>query len=288
VIATTRAEVIERLPFEKYIELPAVHSSGLREMLVSPLHYQHRQQSPRTDSDTLRAGRAGHTAILEPERFLREYVEWVDEHEDGTKRVRRGKAWDEFQAINAGKTILKPAQFKTALTLRDVVRDHPVAGPLVKGIGRNELSIHWVHERTGLKCKARIDRITSQALIDIKTTRDPTPRSFAATAARLAYTMQLALYSDGAEAAGLGAPAVKIVAVQNVEPFDVVVYDLEFDELEHGRRLYEEAMDKVVECRKSQRWPGFAETSSIPLKLPAWAMPGADEADIVFGGDAIF
>lgn len=282
----TNFTVGERVPFAKYLEMPGVNASSLKHMLVSPLAYQHAQQQPRVDTDTLRAGRAGHTAILEIERFLAEYAQWETEREDGTKRIRRGGEWDAFQEANAGKTILTPAQFKVATTLRDVVRDHPVAGPLVKGLGRNELTLAWTHKRTGLQCKGRVDRITRTALIDIKTTRDCSPQAFANTAARLNYAMQLAWYSDGAEACGLGALPVKILAVQNCEPHDVVVFDLEQDVLDVGSEQYERAIDLIVECRKNQAWPGQAVDGSLPLRLPVWATSG--DAELTFGGDSIF
>ena len=68
--------IIERLPFERYVDLPGEHATELRDILVSPLQYHRRKDKPRPDSDALRVGRAGHTAILEPDRFMFEYVVW--------------------------------------------------------------------------------------------------------------------------------------------------------------------------------------------------------------------
>lgn len=283
-----KAEIIERLPFAEYVKLPGAHSSGLRHMLTSPLFYSHRQMRPLEDSDALRMGRAGHTSILEPQRFLAEYWQFETSRPDGTKRIRRGKEWDDECAKNAGKTALTPDQFAEAVHLRDAVRDHPVAGPLVKGIGQNELSLRWTDERTGVDMKARIDRlIHGRALIDIKTTDDPCPENFARVAWRLGYFMQMAVYSAGVEACGLGTPAVKIVAVQKCAPYDVVVYDLEQDELDFGARQYATALDRLVECRKTNKWPGFAETGSIPLRAPAWAIAQPEEEPIDFGAETI-
>ncbi len=288
-IATSKAEVIERLPFADYVKIPAVNASSLIHALDgSGKQYQHNTTAPREDTDTLRAGRAGHSAAFEPERLLRDYVEWMDEHEDGTKRVRRGKAWDEFCAANPGKTILKPAQFRTAMNIRDAVRDHPVAGPLVKGIGQNELTIVWTHERTGLRVKCRIDRlIQGRALNDLKTTDDPLPEAFEPVARRLHYYMRMSLYSKAVDVAGLGRPPVKLIAAQNREPHEVVVYDLEQGELDFGEAEYERALALVAGWRKQQRWPGFAEHGSIPLKLPGWLLERSAGDGITIGGEAI-
>lgn len=277
-IATSKAEVIERLPFVEYVKIPAVNASGLVHALDSAMQYQAKQRAPREDNDTLRAGRADHTGALEPERLLREYAQWETERVDPEtgeikKRIRRGKEWEAFQLANAGKTILTPAQFATAMRLRDAVRDDDVAGPLVKGVGKNELTIVWTHQRTGLRVKCRIDRlIHGRALIDLKFTVNPLPAAFEPVARRLHYYMRMSLYSTAVEIAGLGTPAVKIIAAQSEEPHEVVVYDLEHEELAFGRDEYERAIDVVAKCRAEQRWPGFANGKSIPLKLPGWLL----------------
>lgn len=293
-IATTgKAEVIERLPFAEYVKIPAVNASGLVHALDSAMQYQAKQNKPREDNDTLRAGRAGHSGSLEPERLLREYAQWENERVDPEtgevkKRIRRGKEWDAFQLANAGKTILTPDQFATAMRLRDAVRDDEVAGPLVKGIGQNELTIVWTHKRTGLRIKSRLDRLVHErALIDLKFTANPLPAVFEPLARRLRYYMRMSLYSDGVEACGLGTPAVKIIAAQNEEPHEVIVYDLEQDELEYGRDEYERALDVVAKSRAEQRWPGFANGKSIPLKLPGWVLERGDIGAINFGGAAV-
>jgi hypothetical protein len=282
----TTFEIYERLPFDKYRQLPGLHASSLKHALVSPLQYQHAELNDWPDNDTFRAGRAAHTAILEPNRFLAEYAQWETERADGTKRIRRGNEWDEFQAVNAGKTILTPKQYETAVELRDIVRDHPVAGPLVKGVGRNELSLRWKHPTKGVDCKGRIDRATASAIIDIKTTNDPGPNAFGRIAANLKYAMQCAFYRAGAEACGLGRLPFKIIAVGSKAPHDVVVYDVGEDILLQGLDDCERAIDLVIACREKQSWPGQAVDHALPLLLPAWAMP--TDAELTMDGESIF
>jgi hypothetical protein len=279
-------EIYEKLPFDKYRQLPGLHSTGLKHALVSPLLYQHVETFGWPDSDTFRQGRAGHTANRAPARFLSDYAQWETQHEDGRKRPRNGGAWDEFREVNAGKTILTDKQYETACTLRDIVRDHPVAGPLVRGPGRNELTLKWTHGRTGAACKNRLDRVTPNEIVEVKLTRDPSPRAFGNTAARLFYHAQCAFYRDGGEACDLGRLPFKIVAVQSVAPYDVVVYDVGEDILGQGQEQYERAIDIVQECRKKQSWPGQATERALSLFLPAWATPGEDE--LTMDGESIF
>lgn len=272
--------VHDKMPFERYRQLPGEHSTGLRRALVSPLEYYWHKKNEREDTDTLRVGRAVHTATLEPMQFLREYVLW-----EGGRRA--GKDWEKFETEHAGKTILKPELYDPAVAMAEAIRNHPVAGPLFAGPGRNELTVQWRHE-TGALCKARVDRLTGKDLIDIKTASDITPHGFSSAAQRYGYFCQMAFYHDAVKAAGFALPRVKIVAVQKKPPHDVVTYEIGDDELACGRTQYERALALIDECTKIGVWPGLAATEPVALKLPAWAAADLIEAESIdFGTEVI-
>jgi exodeoxyribonuclease VIII len=214
--------------------------------------------------------------VLEIQQFLREYALY-----DGR---RAGKDWEAFKAANDGKTILKDDHYNTALAVSEAVKAHPVAGPLFRGQGRNELTIQWTHD-SGTLCKARIDRLGT-ALIDLKTARDVSPAGFGRACANYGYVTQLAFYADAAKAAGLGVFPVRIVVVQKVAPYDVAVYDINDDQLEVGRREYEKALGVVAKCKASGVWPGVAPVEPLPLQLPVWSQLSIED-DITFNGEAI-
>lgn len=283
----TTAEVIKRLPFDQYVRLDGVHSSSLKDILVSARAYRHRTLEPRQDKDTLRLGRAGHTACLEPDRFLLEYAVFTAKDEDGKQRIRRGKVWDAFCEANGDKTILTVDQYETAIEVRDAVRSHAVAGGLLTEKGQAELTVKWTHERTGIACVSRIDWLCS-ALVDVKLTRNPSQDSFSRDAARFGYPFQLAMYREACRAAGLGDLPVKIIAAQNVAPFDVVVYDLGDEILDHGREQFEMAMIKLAHCLETNAWPGIAPLEEMSLTLPAWASPSLADEPLTMDGAAIF
>lgn len=267
------------MKFEDYLKIEAVSASDLKDVRTSPRHYWRRRQLPPTDSDTLRVGRAGHTAILEPDRFLKDYLLW-----DGG--VRRGKAWDAFVAAAGKRTILTETQYDQAIAMRDAVRAHPVAAPLVKRLTDHELSLQWNHQRTGVPCKGRIDAVGDGVLVDIKTAHDPRPHAFSAQAYRLGYHLQLAWYADGLTLSGRHCPDVKILVVQSKEPFDVVVYSFTTEAHSRGVEEYEAALDTLLACRESNTWPGIAEDGEEDFRLPSWAAP-QDDAELTFGGEAI-
>lgn len=271
--------LIEGLSFADYVAMPGVNASSLRGMLVSPLAYKRGRDIPREDTDSMRIGRAAHTLILEPGKFDRQYAFW-------TGGRRAGKEWDAFTHNNEGRTILTGAQLDVVQRIHVAATNHAVAGGYLLDRGKAEVVLTWQHQRTGLDCKARLDWLVSDAIVDLKTTRDPSPAKFSADAARLGIVMQLAWYVDGAHAnLGQTMPA-KIIAVQNCEPFDVVVYDVPPETLAIGHSQFETALDRLLECRATNRWPGLAPHEEVTLHLPAWAGVVEDDAPLTFGGEA--
>ena len=94
-----------RLPRADYDAIQAVSVTRLKELKRSPQHYQHALTNPRR-SDALTLGIATHVAVLEPERFLKDFAIWERRTEADAMAPRRGKAWDEFCEANEGKSIL--------------------------------------------------------------------------------------------------------------------------------------------------------------------------------------
>lgn len=275
------AAVVTGEPFAQYAQSPEVHATALRYLLTSPLAYKAHQERPDVETDAMRLGRACHTAVLEPSKFFREFAVWKGGRRAGTE-------WKEFCSGKSSKTVLTQDQYDTAVAIQRAVRSHKVASRyLCEPQGRAEVSIHWVHERTGVAIKCRLDWLGS-VVLDLKTCRDPSPAKFSTVCAQYGYALQLALYRDAACAAGLGALPGKIIAVQSTEPHDVVVYDLDGELQALGTAQYERALDLLVECTKSGNWPGQYPEEEVQLRLPAWATNEDEDEQLTFGGEVMF
>jgi hypothetical protein len=66
------------LPFEDYLAIPAVHSSGLRALRHGPREYQHRQRFALRPTQSMLDGTLAHIQILDPQAYLRRVVEWTE------------------------------------------------------------------------------------------------------------------------------------------------------------------------------------------------------------------
>jgi exodeoxyribonuclease VIII len=267
----------KRMPFEQYQLIDAVNVSTLLELLQSPKHYRYRKRHPPRETKAMKVGKAAHTAVLEPMQFLREYVLEPDEFADAkgnVKSVDKARNMSSYKAWCAAqtKTILTRQQYEAAERMQDAVRSHPVACTLLDH-GEREATITWDDAETGLPCKGRIDWLNG-AVQDLKTTRHASPFAFAKDSAQRHYHTRLAWYVDGVHAARGGKglpPAAWIIAVQNEEPHDVVVYRVPEGALEAGRHHYRRLMSMLAECIADDRWPGVSEDQSLVLELPDWA-----------------
>jgi hypothetical protein len=266
------------LSFERYTSLERVNISNLKEMARSALHYRYRCAHQK-ESATLSMGRSAHTAILEPERFERDFIVWDEVTDGGKMSPRRGKKWDAFCEFNKGKTVVKPDEFRFACNVRDAVRHKPVARKYLCD-GPCELSLLWEDAETKAPCKGRLDLVTTVGQIDcivgIKTSRDLDPRKFSAQAASLHYYLQWAFYYDGYSTLTGKSPRIVEICVEATPPYDVVVYVVPADVLELGREAYRELLVKLGDCERAKRWPGRAD-NEVVFQLPAYMQRDEDE-----------
>lgn len=278
--AAEPAPVATPAPIGDYGALEGLNWSTLRHLWTSPKLLRWRVDHPREDTEALELGRATHCAMLEPERWASSYIARPDFGDMRTKIAKAAR--DEWTAkLAPGLEVLDADEHALAERCARSVHAHPSAFALLRG-GRAEKPIQWVDE-LGVKCKARPDYVRPTSFADLKSTRRSTVREMTRDIATLLYHGQLAFYFDGLVAAHVLPADAEcfVVAVQTVEPYDVVPFRVGFDSLERGRRLYRALLEKYVACEAAGWWPGLAP-EVIPLQLPPWAAGGTDEEEVTW------
>ncbi len=282
------------MDFTDYAKIPAINFSILKHMSVSPRMFRYRLTHPEPRKKTWILGGAIHCVVLEPEAFADRYLTLDAETVKGiapARNSKEGKAlvgehpeWatdkmtsDEYQAACVaitypGKEILSASQHATCLAAGEAVREHRVARELLRG-GLAEESLTWTDDRTGLQCKGRLDYLRPDLVIDLKSSRDPSPSKFERDAVNYGYAAQVAFYQDGASAAlritGERRPCV--IAVRTKDDFDVAAFQLTEEALGMGRMIYRSLLQRVEECTAANYWPGVAPELRS-LNLPPWAV----------------
>lgn len=272
-----------------------VNWSTLKEFRKSPLHYRHRLQVERADTDAFLQGRVTHCLLYEPHAFHDRYVEEPRFHRGMKDETAIAKGYDggketakEFteQIESSGSEVVPAEIMATAKAMQDSIMSNRIASPFF-GEGYSEQIVYWTDHETGIECRGRVDHLNGR-LSDLKTAQDVSPRIFAAAVARYGYHAQLAFYSDGLEANGLTMGELPaIIAVESKAPFDVVVYEFGEEQLAAGRTLYRKCLRELSACRATDTWPGIGGGAIQPMVLPEWAMPDASK-ELTIGGVSIF
>lgn len=196
---------------DEYHADPSFSSSGIRDILVSPLTYWARHIDPKREDDQtqpMENGKAFHKRIVEgAEAFhstyvadvLREdYPDALDtaEHIRDELRMRGLKVsgnksalinrllaedpeieiWERIEEghhlANAGKTIIKPSMFESIQASARIIESHVSARSAFSG-GYPEVSMFWIDQDTGVRMKARVDYLKTKAVVDLKTFTNP-------------------------------------------------------------------------------------------------------------------
>ena len=252
-----------KIDLQAYDSLDAIRWSNLKYARESMLLYKHHVDNPTADNPRFAVGRAIHTAILEPEKLTDQYAVF-----DGARRA--GKAWDAFEAENAGKTILKREEWDAVHAAAERVARHELAQEtLNRDMALIERAITWIDPYTKLACKARPDCVHSM-IVEVKSTNSVDERDFIRNATKLGYFGQKAFYRRGyRELTKLWLPCA-IVAVETDAPHDIGVFTIDEDSLRVADDEITRLLAKVAECKKTGKWPGRYDNART-MTLPPWA-----------------
>lgn len=267
------------LSFDDYLAVDAISSTAMKRFRDSPYKYKHHIQKEKRH---LTLGNAYHAAFLEPDVFESTYVR--SPFDDA-----RGNKWKNLKAEceSSGKILLTKKEYDTCVDMTKRVFDessqvYDVANRLLRGEScRNEVSMFWTDEETGLKCKGRADVINYEfsAIIDLKGVSDRSGKgkvchvdNFICTAINNDYHAQIAYYLDGANNC-LKEERLEnaiFLAIEKEYPYDFSLPMLHEDVIEAGRKKYKKTLREIAECEKTNSWPGPCDGLELAF-LPEWA-----------------
>lgn len=129
---------------------------------------------------------------------------------------------------------------------------------LFEAEGASEVSAFATCPETGVRMRARADRVSGADLVDLKTTAGSAkPEEFARAAFKFGYDLQDAHYEDVFSAAVGWDGAFKFVVVETRAPYLVSVVRLRSDYLDIGRDKSMKARRVYAECLAAGLWPGY-------------------------------
>lgn len=283
--------VYENVPPEEYFSWDAVSNSKLNLLRKSPLHYQHGYPE---STPAMRLGSLVHSGVLEPLAIAKRYVFMPDYSSHPDNKTAKGdrsfsgatsfvKSMEEqFRKFHHDKEIVTEEQYHTMVGMAQALQANAIARDLLRD-GRAEVSVVWVDDDTGLKCKARADWLKPGVMVDLKTTLDA--GEFERAVVRYGYHRQMAFYERGLSAHGIEVTPW-IIAVEKSAPFGCRCAPMAEAALDLGHRELDELLQVLVACQENGHWPGYENPTA--WELPAWYGRGVeDDVELVIGGETL-
>jgi exodeoxyribonuclease VIII len=222
--------IYEGITDEAYRSIKAVSKSDLDAWV--------RGARPAADDRTLFIGTVFHLAVLEPAKARAR----IKVGPDVDMRTTEGKtAWNDFVAdiTDIDALPLRPSEYDMLRKMVAAMKQHPDVSKLRDAPGMCEVAIVWKDNTTGVHCKAKIDKVLRNGLLDFKTTGYIDDYDFNRSIIAFNYDAQAAFYQDGWQAATGDCLPFALVPCSKREPHATWVRRLTPDEVMVGRRWYE-------------------------------------------------
>lgn len=285
--------IYENVPFATYLAWDALSNSRMSAIAKSPLHFS--EYEPPSGTTALRLGSLAHCGVLEPLSVAKRYAVMPDYHLDGENTTANGTQSTsvatnyvkdkqaEFRRVNCDKEIVSEADYEAMAGIVHALRRDRQTWELLSGEGPIELSLVWDDPATGIRCKARIDKVTGNRMADLKTTGNIF--KFQRSIVDYAYHRQMAHYQRGYAVLTGELLEPWLVPVESSKPHVVMAAPLGDDTLALGERKLDEALATIAECKASGVWPGPEPPSA--WDVPEWALVDNSPLELTIGGKTV-
>jgi hypothetical protein len=250
-------------PEDLYHKLPYVSSSFLKKFKDCPAAAL-LEVATTTCMDV---GSALHCITLEGEEpFDKRFVVMFESELNKNSNDYKAKA-KEFNDKHSGKTILPAVTDKTPTweVIKGVtksIKDHPGASDLLSRPGLSEVTLVWDDPVTGLRCKARLDKLAEGGIIaDLKKT--PDVLKFKNVITSMNYDIQASWYRKGARANELNAERFIFIGMETAPPFMVDTCTISAEWMEDADKETTRLLWLVKECKERNKFPAFHIPKSI-------------------------
>ena len=251
------AGVYEDMPFEEYNKIDAIRSHDLTSIIKDPYTWKY-ETKPDSEASFFVEGRLQHCLFLEPHVFNDEFV--VAPNID--RRTKVGKEeYAEFMETSGTRTVITQAMYDECQARVEVLDAlTPKEGD------RTELTIVFAYY--GHKCKSRLDMLSNNTIIDLKTCRSASPRSFIQSVRSYGYYQQGAFYLTAGQCAGLDVDKFQFLAIQKAQPYPYVVYELTPESIAYGVAQNQQAIDLMMHCKEHDIYtPYNLHNKIVPIEL---------------------
>lgn len=289
--------LFEDMSSEDYHNYPGVYSSSqMKDLLEDPEIFYRKYITKEQEKISIPAfdvGTAFHTAILEPEKIESEVAVFTG--------IRRGKEWEAFKEIHAGKAIITASENETAEGLIKAVRNSPIAmnridrcqkelsgftdlfvyqGEVfnehgdILGVGGWERSNITVNKKKAicLPMKVRADAICDDFILDLKSTTGnaKSEKNIKNKVSDYCYDLSAAMYLDLFSVVKGRVISEFVWVFASKDLFNCKSWKASAENIAIGRVKFRKAVLTLADCIESN-WQ-FEDSLGI-LEPSAWELP---------------
>ncbi len=271
---------------EDYFAIPRWSNSALSNFKRSPRHYLYFKEDKDEATPAMVFGSAFHCKVLEPEKFDELYCSvppdapdrptaaMINAKKPSEASVIRVAWWNDFNSMNGKKIQLDAKDVEKIKRMHESLMNHEPARELINQIGQTEVPLLWKDDVSGIEMKGKMDGVSDDFTIDLKTCMNAHPDSFSIDAFNNAYHRQAALYMDGRGLNKMHKGDFYFIACEKEAPYGISVMKCAQDFIRHGRQVYGNLLEDVrywIEMGSPN--VGYEWKSPFgyhDLNLPAW------------------
>jgi hypothetical protein len=173
-----------------------------------------------------------------------------------------------FNLEAMGKEILSASEYKECKEIADNALGNERVQKLLSN-GKAEVSIY--SEIGGTKVKGRIDFLSENFILDLKTCQSCTEKNFQSDFVNYLYHVKLAFYQLLAEQETGEKLPVLVLACESSEDKDFQIYQIDQDFLDIGLVEFHKMLLKYQTCVQDNEWPSLPKNIQT-LFAPAWLL----------------
>lgn len=264
-----------------------VSASSVKQGIKSMAHFNLQRTAPSERKSYFDFGNVFELALLDSINGTRYFDEKViifdiENRPEQTKGITSNinQEWKKG-ILNGSKYVIDKVGTESMETLHEMLQSCMRDATIQKVLKNTtyQESYFWTDKTTGLKCKSRPDlrKKDKGIIIDIKTTKDGSPKAFAKDVANLEYPIQAVMQMKGAIESGAVEKMESYywLAVEKVAPFNVTLYEFQQDDWQFVDDKLTYYMTKIKESMDLCIYKGYSAEADnqygiLSLELPMY------------------
>lgn len=256
---------------KQYREINALNASTLKACCGGTQYaydYIHGQVTYSAASQVaMNLGSAAHTRLLEPHLFESEWC--VSPKFD--LRTTEGKAnKKQFDESNAGKNIITDIELELINSFVTACNKSPAVEMVLREYEKEK---SYQFDLDGISMKARLDLVSEKdnVIIDLKTTRDASPKDFTADIINMNYDVQMLHYAHAAMSVKTGGmPNIYVIALETTSG-EIALYNItNIVFSNYTQAKYAESIKTYLTVKEMKERPVKYSKNIVSLELPYW------------------